>query len=295
MIQFSPPFAAAAAALEPLPSPLPPVTVAWARDLPALPAAVMELMAMLGRDDLDPAELSAKLSVDMALTAKILRLANSSFYGLRREVTSVADAVALLGLRMVKGLVTAAALGAALKPPACEGFDFATFWRNGVARAVGAQMLGFAVDADPQAAFTTGLLFRVGQIVLAAQFPERYAEVLAVTAATGSPLVQIERDLLGIDHAQVGARVVEHWRFPPSMSTAIGALDGPLAAGALPTLGQIVSAADRLVEAAAAGADPAGAAGGGAWATLGVTPEFWAATAADAAAQTDAICAGLAA
>ena len=296
MIEFSAPFAAAAAALKPLPVPLPPVTIAWARDLPALPAAVLELMRLVGDDGVDPAELAEKMSVDMALTAKTLRLANSAFYGLRREVKSVGDAVSMLGMRMVKGLVTAAALGSAIRPPPCEGFEFDAFWRQGVARAVSAQMIGFAVDADPQAAFTAGLLFSIGQIVLASQYPERYAEVLAVCAATGSPLAQIEVELLGVDHAKVGARVAEHWCFPPIISMTIAAADGPLVEGAAPTLGQIVSAADRLVAAASLGVDPGLAAAGparAAWESFGVGAEFWSATAADAAAQTDAICAGL--
>ena len=276
--------------------PLPPVTVAWASDLPALPAAVLDLMALLGADDVDPFELSAKLSIDIALSAKTLRLANSSFYGLKREVTSVADAVSVLGLRMVKGLVTAAALSSSFAPPACAGFDFNAFWRESVATAVAAQALGFAVDADPQTAFTAGLLFNIGQLVLAGKFPERYAELLAIEAATGAEIAQLEHELLGIDHAQVGARVAEHWRFPATIVRAIAAQDGPLAPGAVPTLGQIVAAAHRLVVEQAHGGDPGVAGPGlahGAWAAAGVGPELWTSTAEAAAAQTDAICAGL--
>ena len=90
--------------------PAPLAAIAWGRDLPALPAAVLELLALLAKEDVDIDELAAKLSVDMALTAKTLRIANSSFYGARREVTSVPDAVARLGLRMVKGIVTVASV-----------------------------------------------------------------------------------------------------------------------------------------------------------------------------------------
>lgn len=279
-------------------TPLPAVTIAWARDLPALPAAVLDLMALLGKEDVDPAELAAKMSVDMALTAKTLRLANSAFYGLRREVTSVTDATAMLGLKMVKGIVTAAALSGSFKPPQCAGFDFKAFWRHGVATAVAAQMLAFSVDGDSQAAFTAGLLCNIGKIVLAGQFPERYAEVLAYCAATGAQPITIERDLLGLDHAFVGARVAEHWRFPPAIVTAIG--DGadplPLAVQATPTLGHIVAAADRLVSALESGTDPAGAGPGSvqaAWSAVGVPAAFWAEAASEAFRQTEAICAGL--
>lgn len=283
-------------ATAPVRTPLPPVTIAWARDLPALPAAVLDLMALLGQEDVDPAELAAKMSVDMALTAKTLRLANSAFYGLRREVTSVTDATAMLGLKMVKGIVTAAALSSRLEPPKCAGFDFKAFWRHGVATAVAAQMLAFSVDADPQAAFTAGLLCNIGKIVLANQFPDRYAEVLAYCAATGAQPIVIERDLLGLDHAFVGARVAEHWRFPQAIVGAIGMEDLPLTAGAAPTLGHIVAAADRLVGAQESGGDPAAAGPGSAqpvWAAAGVAASFWTEAATEAARQTEAICAGL--
>ena len=141
-------------------------SIAWASDLPALPAALLDLLALVGSDDVDIDELCARISVDMALTAKLLRLANSSFYGGRGAVTSVDAAIARVGLRMVKGIVGAAAASGTIKPPACKGFDFTAFWRHGVATATAAQALAFATGADPSTAFTSGLLYRIGQLVL---------------------------------------------------------------------------------------------------------------------------------
>lgn len=271
-------------------------SIAWASDLPALPAALLDLLALVGSDDVDIDELCARLSVDMALTAKLLRLANSSFYGGRGAVTSVDAAIARVGLRMVKSIVGAAAVGGAIKPPVCKGFDFVAFWRHGVATATAAQMLAFATGADPSTAFTSGLLYRIGQLVLAAQVPVPFAETLAHRAANGGDALLIERAVLGVDHAVVGACIAAHWRLPPAIVEALSQQDLPLARAQAPTLGQIAGAADRLIEAFESGADPVAAGAGSAldaWAAAGAPVAFWARTALDASRQAEAISSAL--
>lgn len=272
-------------------------SLAWAGDLPALPAALLDLLALVNSEDVDIDELCARISVDMALTAKVLRLANSSFYGGRGAVTSVDAAIARVGLRMVKSIVSAAAVGGAIKPPVCRGFDFAAFWRRGVATATAAQGLAFATGGDPSTAFTSGLLYRIGQLVLAAQVPAEFAETLAHRAANGGDALLIERAVLGVDHAVVGARIASHWRLPPAIVEALSQLDPPLARGQTPTLGQIAGAADRMIEAFEASVDPAAAGAGsatGAWAAAGVPAAFWSRTALDASRQAEAISSALA-
>lgn len=271
-------------------------SIAWASDLPALPAALLDLLALVGSEDVDIDELCARISVDMALTAKVLRLANSAFYGGRGAVTSVDAAMARVGLRMVKGIVGAAAASSTIKPPVCRGFDFIAFWRHGVATATAAQMLAFSVGADPSTAFTSGLLYRIGQLVLAAQVPVEFAETIAHRVANGGDALLIERAVLGVDHAVVGARIATHWRLPAAIVEALSQQDGPLARGQTPTLGQIASAADRLIEAFETGTDPAVAGAGiaaDAWAVAGAQAAFWPRTALDASRQAEAISSAL--
>jgi len=275
---------------------MPKDSIGWASDLPALPAALLDLLALVGSEDVDIDELCARLSVDMALTAKVLRLANSSFYGGRGAVTSVDAAIARVGLRMVKGIVSAAAASGTIKPPVCRGFDFVAFWRHGVATATAAQMLAFSTGADPSAAFTSGLLYRIGQLVLAAQVPTEFAQTIAHRSANNGDALLIERAVLGVDHAVVGARIAAHWRLPAVIVEALSQQDAPLARGETPTLGQIAGAADRLIEAFEAGTDPAVAGAGSAadaWAAAGAPAAFWPRTALDASQQAEAICSAL--
>jgi HD-like signal output (HDOD) protein len=272
-------------------SPAPLAAISWGRDLPALPAAVLDLLALLGTEDVDIDELAAKLSVDMALTAKTLRIANSSFYGARREVTSVPDAVALLGLRLVKGIVTAASVAGSFRAPACDGFDFKAFWRHGVATAVAAQMLAFDADVDPGVAFTTGLLYNIGELVFASSFAGQYPGVLALRRSTGIDALEAERSLLGVDRATVGARVAEVWRLPEAIVRAMRRQ-----AGTGSELARVADAADRLMQASALDRAALAATADMLAATLpsyALPAERWIEVAEAADQQTQAICASL--
>ncbi|MBC7734017.1 MAG: HDOD domain-containing protein [Bacteriovorax sp.] len=273
-----------------------PLLINAVRELPVLPAAVLELLDMLGRDDVETSELVARISLDQALTAKTLRLANSSFYGMPRHVASVTDATTVLGLRTVRAVVTAAALAGSFKPPACKGFDFMAFWRHAVNTAVSARLVAAEVGADSDAAFTAGLLHDIGQLVLASAFPERFAVVLAHRAEADIALRDAELALLGIDHATVGASVAERWRFPQAIVEVIGDHHTPRACATAFALVRIVHVADhlaRVLEHGAGGGDVPLATCHGAWTELGLPAEAWARIVAEAELQTQILCAAL--
>ncbi|HWJ93547.1 MAG TPA: HDOD domain-containing protein, partial [Telluria sp.] len=97
-------------------------------DLPSLPAVVMELLGTIEQEDVDVAVLARKVSHDQALTAKTLRLANSSAYGLAVKVTTVQQAITLLGFQTTRNLITAAALTGCFPNRHCAGFDDTAFW-----------------------------------------------------------------------------------------------------------------------------------------------------------------------
>ena len=283
-----------------------PLEISLVRDLPALPAAVFELLELLGRDDVGTPALVAKISLDQALTAKTLRLANSSFYGMPRHVASVSDATAVLGLRTVRVVLTAAALHGSFKPPECAGFEFMAFWRHAVSTAVCARLIANEIGADAEAAFTAGLLHDIGKLILASSHPGRYAEVLAQHAHSGAPLRAVEAEWLGIDHSQVGTRVAEHWRFPKLIVDAITDHHAPSPDSTAFALVRIVHVAVLLARALGTGAPAAPAAAAGAlapldphtpghaaWLGLGLSCDAWGRLGADAELQTQSICAAM--
>ncbi|HWI11122.1 MAG TPA: HDOD domain-containing protein [Burkholderiaceae bacterium] len=280
----------------PLPVGREPLALSTIHDLPALPAALLELLRVLGNDSVETGTLAAKISHDQALTAKTLRLANSSFYGVSRHVNSVTDAIAVLGLRAVRTLVTTAGLAGSFKPPTCEGFDFPGFWRHAIESAVGAKLVANAIGADGETAFTAGLLHDIGQLALASGFAAKYARVLALQAEHGIELCDAERALLGIDHPALGALLAERWHFPGQIVEAIGAHHARALPGDTVVLADIVCVADTLAGLLGLGARNADALPidcRTVWAGAGLSAGSWEQILAQTGAQAQAICAAL--
>lgn len=191
------------------------------RDLPALPAIVAELMSSLGREDAGTGVLAEKLSQDQALTAKTLRLANSSFYGMQRKVDTIQQAVAILGFNSVRTLVTAAAVASTFPMDGPGPFDFRAFWRHAIASALCAKALARYMQANADQAFMIGLLHDIGRLVLVTRCGELYETAIAHRAEYDCFLFEAERAVLGIDHAAVGQALAHHWKFPVAMQKAI--------------------------------------------------------------------------
>ena len=191
------------------------------RDLPSLPAVVIELLGNLDQEDTSTKRLGEKIAQDQALAAKTLRLANSSFYGMQCKVTTVPQAIAILGFNSVRTLVTAAAVVGKFSGSAECNFDFQIFWRQSIATALCAKALARHKNVNQDQAFMAGLLHDIGRLVLVTHSPTLYAEVAAHRTAQDCSVFEAERAILGIDHTMVGRALAEYWKFPLPMQKAI--------------------------------------------------------------------------
>ena len=218
------------------------------RELPALPAVVMELIQSLGDEDISAAQLALKISRDQALSAKTLRLANSSFYGMSRQVSSITDATAILGLRTLRSVAMAAGVAGSFSATACVGFDFKAFWRHSIGTALCARSLAVVLKREAETAFTLGLLHDIGRLALASAFPKEFSETLRHQREQDRVPLEAERAVLGTDHAVVGGLIAEHWRFAPSIVQAIVTHHDPVAeTGA--SLADLLHVADNMAHA----------------------------------------------
>lgn len=222
--------------------------------LPMLPEVLQDLMFAVRDDDLHLDDFSRKLAVDPALTAKILRVANSAFYGMSGSIASVQDAARLIGLRTIKTLLMAKTAVSRLQRPSCNGFDFRRFWEQSLATAICAQELARKIGFSEGQAFTAGLIHDIGSLALASYYPNQYSALLAAARSRDCPVVEAERTELGTDHCQVGAWIAEHWRFADAVAAAIRAHHDPVGHGigestGSTSLADIVHAADGIVHA----------------------------------------------
>ncbi|PQP01031.1 histidine kinase [Massilia phosphatilytica] len=221
---------------------------AGVQDLPSLPAVVMELLSSIEQEDIDISVLAKKVSYDQALTAKTLRLANSSTYGLQVKVTTIQQAITFLGFQTTRNLITAAAITGCFPSGRCEGFHDKAFWRHSIATAACARALARRMRFNQDIAFTAGLLHDIGRLVLVTGHPDAYAQVVAWQAQDGGDWQDAEQAILGIDHVDAGVALADHWNFSSTMRQAIAYHHAPDIHGA-GFLAAIVHVANAIVHA----------------------------------------------
>jgi putative nucleotidyltransferase with HDIG domain len=221
---------------------------AGVQDLPSLPAVVMELLSSVEQEDVDISVLAKKVSYDQALTAKTLRLANSSTYGLQVKVTTIQQAITFLGFQTTRNLITAAAITGCFPSGRCTGFHDKAFWRHSIATAACARALARRMRFNQDIAFTAGLLHDIGRLVLVTAHTEAYAQVVAWHGQHGGDWLDAEQAVLGIDHVDAGVALADHWNFSSTMRQAIAFHHAPDIIGA-GFLAAIVHVANAIVHA----------------------------------------------
>lgn len=229
------------------------------RQLPSLPAVVVELIQALENDATSIDQIAEAIARDQSLVARALRVANSPFYGIQHKVASIHDAIVVLGFRAVGSLVTAASVTGYFTPPPQVPFNLTQFWRHGIGTALCARALARLVKLDAETAFTAGLLHDIGVMLLLTTRPGHYADVLAHRDAEDCHLVEAEREVLGFDHAAAGAALASRWSFPREIVDAVALHHAPQAdpeSGGQATLVDVVHLANILAHALDLGGAP---------------------------------------
>jgi len=250
---------------------------AGVQDLPSLPAVVMELLSSVEQEDIDISVLAKKVSYDQALTAKTLRLANSSSSGLQVKVTTIQQAITFLGFQTTRNLITAAAITGCFPNGRCPGFNDKAFWRHSIATAACARALARRMRFNQDIAFTAGLLHDIGRLVLVTCQPEAYGQVVAWQAQHGSDWLAAERAVLGIDHVDAGVALAAHWNFSDTMRQAIACHHAPdiLGAGFLATIVHVANAIVHALDLAGDDAELVPRVSSVAWDAMGLNEEAY--------------------
>jgi two-component system cell cycle response regulator len=180
-----------------------------ADDLPTLPTVATKVMHVTSDTGASVKEVAELIEKDLALSAKILQVINSPFYGFSRGITSVSEAVSLMGFREVGNLALGLSVMGALPQDETIGFSFQTFWERCVGHAVSAVKI------------TTALLQDIGTCLLVRYTPLVYGYSLAIAKERGIHVAVAEREVLQTDHAEMGGRLTAHWNLPASLRIPI--------------------------------------------------------------------------
>jgi two-component system, cell cycle response regulator len=193
-----------------------------ADQLPTAPGVALRIVELNQRDDIDIDELAELIGCDPALAAKVIKTANSSMFGVPREVTNIKRAVLVLGLRTVNLLALSFSVIASATGSAAAGFSYRRFWTQTAVTAVASRLLALrAATGLKDEAFLAGLLSGFGQLVLAERAVDAYGPVLERVTQTERHPLDVERELLGSTHVELGARLLDAWGLPQPVCEAI--------------------------------------------------------------------------
>lgn len=193
-----------------------------AEDFPALSAAAMQIAQMTADIQAPVSKVAKLIMMDVGLSTKLLRVVNSSFYGLSDTVSEIAQAVSILGYKKVGSLALGLSVMETFSGPMAGGFDLKLFWERSVCNAVSAGLIAARLRRDiPGEIFTTGLLQDIGCLFLAQYFPLEYGAAIGTSKARNAHPAVVEREVVGIDHAAVGAILARRWKFPPIFEETI--------------------------------------------------------------------------
>ena len=189
--------------------------------MPSLSTTVGKVMEICSRTDASPNELNRVISLDPVLTGQVLKLINSAYYSLVNKVTSLTRAITMLGMNTVKNMALSTAIirtvGSAKKSKA---LPTTKFWAHSIGAGVSAKLLG-GVRGIPvmerEELFLAGLLHDLGKV----PFGDEYIEVLNIARFEQAPLHDVEKEILGIDHQEVGSMIAEKWKLNKAITECI--------------------------------------------------------------------------
>jgi len=214
------------------------------REVSTLPHVMVRIMEIITDDNSSAVDLAGEISNDTSLTAKILKMVNSAYYGFYREIAEVSDAVVVLGFNEIRRLSLAISVLDML-----GGKNQAhrmAFWNHSFACAAMCDILARERRLEEQGAFTAGLLHDIGKSILDQYFNDMFAAIQERMLERSLPSYEAERELYGFDHADIGYWLAERWNLPVTLGEAIRYHHQPESATELPELAHVVHLADKL-------------------------------------------------
>lgn len=193
--------------------------------IPPLPAIASRILELADNENTSALELANVVSADQGLTSQLIKASHSSFYGFSRRVTTVREAIVLLGFKQVRQMSVSASIMKTFRQRSPDDlFNMDLFWGHSVVVAIISECLARATRAaKPEDAFTAGILHDIGRLVLYQELPLEFNKAMELAATSNIPLAEAELLVTGYAHDEVGRALGDLWRFPEHLVEALGA------------------------------------------------------------------------
>lgn len=190
--------------------------------LPPAPIIVPQLLQVLNQPDVDSSRVVDLITCDPGLTAAVLRLCNSAYFAAVTPAANLSEAVLRIGFERVYELVVAILGARSMRPPQRGyGIDEGELWQHSVATALAARCMARARGFDESLVFTAAILHDIGKIVLAQSLEQHYTKLITEIQVNQASLLESEAAVLGVQHAEIGGRLLARWKFPAALVVAV--------------------------------------------------------------------------
>ena len=196
--------------------------ISKAHHLVPAPQILPQILPLLNQPNIDSGKVVELISYNQSLTANVLRICNSAYYSRGTAIDNLQDAVTRIGFRQIYDIVVCIISSVTLaRPQKGYGVEANDLWDHSVTSALAAQVITQDAQVDQQVAFTAALLHDIGKIVLSNALEEMQDKVTRESEKNGLSPLELEIKLLGVNHAEVGGRLLEHWKLPENLVSAV--------------------------------------------------------------------------
>lgn len=219
--------------------------------LPTLPSMLSNINKMMLNPRTSAKEIAQLISSDPTITAKVLRVVNSSFYGFPNRITTITHAIVILGFNTIKSIVLSSTIFDVFKKGKKEsGFDRMEFWKHSIGCGAAARVIGKRMGHSAlEELFIAGLVHDIGKIVLDQFMADKFLDILDVVKAKNKLLYEAETDVLGFTHAEIGGWLLEKWNLSKGLVDCVRCHHNPALAGDNQKIVAIVHLSDIVVRA----------------------------------------------
>lgn len=250
--------------------------IARSNELPSLPTIYFDLKEAISDPRSTTSTIGRIISNDQGLAARLMRLANSSFYGFPTSVDNIGDAITLIGLQQTRDLALATFVIDAFKDVSIELISVKDFWKHSIACGICSRLLAMERrEHKTEKFFLIGLLHDVGRLLMLVRTPKEVTELIHRCRESNELEYRVEREIFGCDHAELGGRVLKKWQLPQGICEAVHCHHQPTIAQIAQIETAVVHVADIIVHALTIGSSGSAVApplSTDAWNRLGIKP-----------------------
>lgn len=218
------------------------------KELSTLPSVILRILEVMNNPMADARDVEKEIMEDPVITTKVLRVANSPFYGANRDVSSVHQAVVLMGFAEVQNVALSVSIFSRFAG-STNMFDRKEFWEHCFATACAADALQHRVNAQTNDGFVAGLIHDIGRIILDQHFTDEFREAVALAEAEHIPLLEAEKKVIGATHCDIGYWVMDKWNLPTMLTDSALFHHSPFSCRESYVLTSIVHVADVISKA----------------------------------------------